>query len=108
MTARLGRAKPRHIQVDWRRLRRQGMEPQAHPLEPFFHQAVRNSYEGTLGLHDPDMTGYIAHLLCDFSQSDQLYKIRDAKGHPVEELEAMLQASDPVNGTARSFDDERA
>jgi hypothetical protein len=84
------------------------MESPTHPLEPFFHQAVRNSYEGKLGLHDPDMTGYIAHLLCEFSQSDKLYKIRDAMGRPVEELEAMLSASDPVNGTAASFDAERA
>ena len=26
------------------------MQVQSHPLEPFFHQAVRNSYEGRLGL----------------------------------------------------------
>jgi hypothetical protein len=83
------------------------MEAQGHPLEPFFHQAVRNSYEGKLGLHDPDMTGYVAHLLCEFSQSDKLYKMRDAMGHPIEELEAMLLASDPVLGTAASFDAER-
>jgi hypothetical protein len=84
------------------------METQPHPLEPFFHQAVRNSYEGKLGLNDPDVTGYVAHLLCEFSQADKLYKVRDASGHPVEELEAMLLASDPVNGTATSFDAERA
>src|SRR5580658_1934615 len=81
---------------------------QSHPLEPFFQQAVRNSYEGKLGLNDPDVTGYVAHLLCEFSQSDKLYKVRDASGHPVEELEAMLLASDPVHGTAASFDAERA
>jgi hypothetical protein len=84
------------------------MEAQSHPLAPFFHQVVRNSYEGKLGLHDPDMTGYVAHLLCEFSQSDKLYKIRDEKGHPIEHLEAMLAASDPVNGTAPSFDAERS
>jgi len=70
------------------------METQPHPLEPFFHQAVRNSYEGKLGLNDPDVTGYVANLLCEFSQADKLYKVRDA--------------SDPVNGTATSFDAERA
>ncbi|HEX3892878.1 MAG TPA: hypothetical protein VHW46_09935 [Terracidiphilus sp.] len=84
------------------------MESQAHPLEPFFQQAVRNSYEGKLGLHDPDMMGYVAHLLCEFSQSDKLYKMRDAMGRPIEELQAMLLASDPVLGTASSFDAERA
>jgi hypothetical protein len=84
------------------------MQAQSHPLEPFFQQVVRNSYEGKLGLHDPDMTGYVAHLLCDFSESENLYKVRDEMGRPVEELTEMVLASDPVNGTAPSFDAERA
>ena len=84
------------------------MESQAHPLEAFFQQAVRNSYEGKLGLHDPDVTGYVARLLCEFSQADQLYKVRDAMGHPIEELETLVRAADPVNGTASSFDAERS
>jgi len=84
------------------------MQAQAHPLEPFFHQAVRNSYEGKLGLNDPDVTGYVARLLCEFSEADKLYKVRDAMGRPVEELEAMLLAADPVNGSAPSFDAERS
>jgi hypothetical protein len=84
------------------------MHDQVHPLEPFFQQAVRSSYEGKLGLHDPDVTGYVAHLLCEFADADKLYKMRDAMGRPVEELEAMLQAADPVHGTAPSFDAERA
>ena len=84
------------------------MQAQSHPLEPFFQQVVRNSYEGKLGLHDPDMTCYVAHLLCDFSESDNLYKVRDEMGRPVEELNEMVLASDPVNGTAPSFDAERA
>jgi len=79
-----------------------------HPLEAFFQQAVRNSYEGKLGLHDPDVTGYVAHLLCEFSESDKLYKVRDEEGRPIEELSEMVQASDPVLGTASSFDAERA
>jgi len=84
------------------------MQAQTHPLEPFFQQVVRNSYEGKLGLHDPGMTGYVAHLLCDFSESENLYKVRDEQGRPVEELTEMVLASDPVNGSAPSFDAERA
>jgi len=84
------------------------MQAQTHPLEPFFQQVVRNSYEGKLGLNDPDVTGYVAHLLCEFSQAENLYKLRDAKGRLVEELDAMLLAADPVNGTAPSFDAERS
>jgi len=83
------------------------MQAQAHPLEQFFHHAVRNSYEGKLGLNDPNVTCYVAHLLCEFSHSDKLYKVRDEMGRPIAELEQMLAASDPVNGTAPSFDAER-
>ncbi len=84
------------------------MQAQAHPLEPFFQQAVRNSYEGKLGLHDPGVTGYVAHLLCEFSEADKLYKVRDDAGRPIEELTEMMRAADPILGTASSFDAERA
>jgi hypothetical protein len=84
------------------------MQAQAHPLEPFFKQAVRNSYEGKLGLNDPDVTEYVARLLCEFSESDKLFLVRDEMGRPIEELTEMVQASDPVHGTATSFDAERA
>ncbi len=84
------------------------MQTQSHPLEPFFQQVVRNSYEGKLGLHDPDITSYVARLLCEFSKADKLYAIRDAGGHPIDDLDALLEAADPVNGTAPSFDAERS
>lgn len=83
-------------------------QAQNHPLEPFFQQAVRNSYEGKLGLRDPDVTGYIARLLCEFSDARNLYKVRDPEGRPIEELDEMVRAADPVNGSASSFDEERA
>jgi hypothetical protein len=79
-----------------------------HPLEPFFLQAVRDSYEGKLGLHDPDVIGYVSRVLCDFSEADGLFKGRCTAGHPKDDLDAMMLASDPVNGTAPSFDAERA
>jgi hypothetical protein len=84
------------------------MQTQAHPLEPFFQQAVRDSYEGKLGLHDPDVIAYVSRVLCDFSESNSLFKARDTAGHSKDELDAMIVASDPVNGTALSFDAERA
>ena len=84
------------------------MQAQPHPLEPFFQQIVRNTYEGKLGLHDPDLTAYVARILCEFSQADKLYSIRDAKGRPIEQLEEMERAADPIHGSAASFDAERA
>ena len=84
------------------------MQDEAHPLEPFFQQMVRNSHAGKLGMHDTAITSYVARLLCEFSEADKLYKVRDDEGRPIHALEDMLQASDPVHGTAASFDAERA
>jgi len=84
------------------------MQAQSHPLELFFQQAVRNSYEGKLGLNDPDVTAYVARLLCEFSESENLYKVRDEVGRPIAELNELIAASDPVHGSAPSFDAERA
>ena len=84
------------------------MQTQAHPLEPFFHQAVRNNCEGKLGVHDPEMMNYIAHLLCEFTEADNLFKVRDEVGHSIDELKLMMQASDPIFGNASSFDTERS
>lgn len=83
------------------------MKPVNNPLEQFFHQAVRNSYEGKLGLNDPSVTSYVAHVLCEFSRSDKLYKVHDEMGHPIADLEAMIAAADPITGSAPSFDAER-
>ena len=84
------------------------MQTEAHPLEPFFQQMVRNSYAGKLGMHDTAISNYVAHLLCEFSEADKLYRVRDEEGKPIHALDARVRAADPVHGTAASFDAERA
>ena len=84
------------------------MQAEVHPLEPFFHQMVRNSYAGKLGMHDTAITQYVARLLCEFSEAEKLYKVRNEAGKPIQSLDELLQAADPVHGTAASFDTERA
>ena len=84
------------------------MQTQVHPLEPFFQHEVRAIFEGKLGLNDPAATDYVARVLCKFSEADSLALLRGAGGHSMEVLQAMIQASDPVHGTAASFDAERA
>jgi len=82
------------------------MQLQSNPLEPLFLEAVRNSYEGRLGL-GPEITNYVARMLCEFSEPESLFRLHDASGRPIEKLEEMVKASDPVHGTARSFVAER-
>ena len=84
------------------------MATETHPLEPFFHQIVRNSYDGKLGIHDTAITQYVARLLCEFSEADKLYKVKDDEGRPIHSLDQMVEAADPIHGTATSFDAERA
>ncbi|HLY41653.1 MAG TPA: hypothetical protein VKR52_10580 [Terracidiphilus sp.] len=82
------------------------MHTEAHPLESFFYQAVRSSYEGKLGLNDPEMTLYVARMLCEFSEPENLSKLRTS-GFSLESIRIMVQDSDPVHGTAPSFEAER-
>jgi hypothetical protein len=84
------------------------MQAETHPLESFFQQMVRNSYAGKLGIHDAAVTQYVARLLCEFSEAEKLYKVRDESGKPIQALEDLVRAADPVHGTASSFDKERA
>jgi hypothetical protein len=58
-------------------------------------------------MDDAEISSYMADLLTDFSESEKIYAIRDSIGRPVKELDEMLEAADPVHGTAASFDAER-
>ena len=84
------------------------MPAPAHPLEPFFHHEVTATFEGKLGLNDPEIANYIAKVLCSFSETDRLFLRQGLAGHTREELRDLMLASDPVNGSALSFDAERA
>ncbi|HWG19077.1 MAG TPA: hypothetical protein VG225_01020 [Terracidiphilus sp.] len=84
------------------------MQTPAHPLEPFFLHEVTTTFEGKLGLNDPELSGYVSRVLCNFSEDDSLFLKRGLDGHTMEQLVGMMRAADPVFGTAPSFDAERA
>jgi hypothetical protein len=84
------------------------MQTETHPLESFFQDAVRKSLVEKLGLKDPQIVGYVAHLLCEFAEAHYLHRLQDSAGNRVETIADMLQAADPVYGSAPSFDTERA
>jgi hypothetical protein len=58
-------------------------------------------------MRDPALTGYVANILTEFCEGENLYKIRDAAGRPLHDVGEMLLESDPVYGDAPSFDRER-
>jgi hypothetical protein len=83
------------------------MVEQEHALRQMFHELVGGCYDQYLGMHDAEVSTYVADLLTEFCASDKVYRVRDAQGKPMKDVVAMLAASDPVLGTAPSFDAER-
>jgi hypothetical protein len=84
------------------------MIPEQHSLRQLFHEVVADCYSRHVGMDDPEVTSYIADMLTDFSNLDRLNRLRDAQGRPLQGVASMLFASDPVYGSAASFDAERA
>jgi hypothetical protein len=53
------------------------------------------------------LIAYVAHLLTEFCDAEQLFKVHDAANRPIDDVGGMLLESDPVYGPAPSFDRER-
>ena len=83
------------------------MIPESHPLQKFFLELVGRHYAEQIGIRDPQIVGYVAHLLAEFCDAEQLFKIRDMAGKPLSDVGQMLIESNPVFGPAPSFDRER-
>ena len=83
------------------------MIPETHPLQQLFTELVGRHYAHEIGIRDPQVVGYVSHLLAEFCDVEQLCKIRNASGKSLNDVGEMLLESDPVYGPAPSFDRER-
>ena len=84
------------------------MIPESHPLRQLFQELVSRNYASCgVELRDPAVSDYVANLLTEFCEIDQLHKIRDAGRRPLSDVGEMLLESDPVYGPAPCFDRER-
>lgn len=83
------------------------MASEKHPLEKMFVELVGRHYAQEIGIRDPEVIGYVANLLTEFCDTEQLLKIRNAGGKPLTDVGEMLLESDPIYGPAPSFDRER-
>jgi hypothetical protein len=83
------------------------MIPESHPLQQLFIELVGRHYAEEIGLRDPQIVSYVAHLLAEFCDIEQLFKIRNVAARPLSDVGEMLLESDPVYGPAPSFDRER-
>jgi hypothetical protein len=83
------------------------MIPESHPLQQLFIELVGRHYAEEIGIRDPQIVNYVAHLLADFCEVEQLFKIRSISGKALTDVGEMLMESNPVFGPAPSFDRER-
>src|SRR5215510_1321010 len=84
------------------------MISESHPLQELFQGLVGRHYAEEIGIRDPQIVAYVSHLLAEFCEADQLFKIRSSAADlPLSDLGEMLFESDPVYGPAPSFDRER-
>ena len=59
------------------------MIPEDHPLQKLFLELVARHYAEEIGIRDPELIGYVAHLLTEFCDSEQLFRIRNSAGKPL-------------------------
>ena len=83
------------------------MIPESHPLQQLFVELVGRHYAEEIGIRDSQIVNYVAHLLGEFCEAEQLFKVRNAAGKPLTDVGEMLLESNPVFGPAQSFDQER-
>ena len=83
------------------------MIPESHSLYALFDELIRNYSSASVGLGDSEVCGYVANMLCEFCEAEQLFKLRNTAGRPLSDLGEMLLEADPVYGPAPSFDRER-
>ena len=83
------------------------MIPETHPLRQLFLDLVSRHYADEIGLRDPEISTYVANILTEFCDVEQLFKVREAGGRKLNDVGEMLLESHPVYGPAPSFDRER-
>ena len=83
------------------------MIPDDHPLQRLFIEMVGRHYAHEIGIRDHEVIGYVAHLLAEFCDAEQLFKIHNAAGTALTDVGEMLMESNPIFGPAPSFDRER-
>ncbi len=80
--------------------------PPEHPLRRLFGALTEKSFSEHLGWPDLNVTEYVSNLLVDFTHTDQLYRIRNRQGTPVDTVVDLLFESELLL-EAQSLDRER-
>jgi len=83
------------------------MIPESHALQELFTELVHAHFAHDIGIRDTEVQDYIANVLSEFCEVEQLYKVCNAEGRRLDDVGEMLLETDPIYGPAPSFDRER-
>src|SRR5215469_1422100 len=75
-------------------------------LRKFLVELVWRHFFEDVRLEEPRVATYVAALLADFARTENLYRIRNARGKRLEDVGEMLVEANPLLEAA-SFDRER-
>lgn len=79
---------------------------ETHPLRLLFQRLVEAKFNLALEPTDPRMIRYLSDLLTDYVHMDNIYRLRDARGRPLQQVAEMMTEGD-VRLNAPSFLRER-
>jgi hypothetical protein len=80
--------------------------PEHHPLRQLFGALAEKVFSEKLGWPDFNVSEYVSTLLVEFTHTDHLYRIKNAKDQRVDALVELLYESEVSHGAA-SFERER-
>ena len=75
-------------------------------LRRMFGALIERAFIQTLGVYESHVADYLTDVLADFAHMQQVWKIRDLSGRPLEEVADMLMQAD-IRLAANSFNRER-
>lgn len=74
--------------------------PEQHSLRQLFGVLTEKNFAETLGWADFQVTHYVANLLVEFAHVDQLHRITNRAGEPVESVVDLLFETESLEDTA--------
>ena len=74
--------------------------PLSHPLRRLFRSLTERTFSDRLSWPDREVIGYVSEVLVDFAHIENVYRIRNARGHRVEEVAELLLEGDLLHRAA--------
>lgn len=76
--------------------------PPHHPLRRMFAGLTEQTFLRTLGIGDPHLIDYLSELLSRFIHTDAIFRLRNARGRPLEEVVDMVLQAEAIPAEGRT------